>query len=304
MVESAGATPLEGLCDAFLTRLAVEEGLSPRTIEAYSCDLRHLRAHLSERGILAVERTTRHDLSALASYLNDRSMAASSRARVLVSVRRLMRYAEQLGLIGADPIDALHAPKQTRKLPTILKAEETASLIEAARSDDPLGVRDVAMLEVLYGAGLRVSELVGLPLNAIDHRGQLLRVIGKGRKERIVPMGDVASRAIDVYLKDARPILLGERPDKDHSTFLTRNFFGRLRGHARKAGLPADRVSPHVLRHGFATDLLEGGADLRAIQSMLGHADLSSTEIYTHVSRARLRETVETRHPRGSGRKR
>jgi integrase/recombinase XerD len=312
VIESAGATPLEGLCDAFLTRLAVEEGLSPRTIEAYSGDLQHLRAHLAERGILAVERVTRHDLSALASYLNDRSMAASSRARVLVSVRRLMRYAEQLGLIGADPIDALHAPKQTRKLPTILKAEETASLIEAARSDDPLGVRDVAMLEVLYGAGLRVSELVGLPLNAIDHRGQLLRVIGKGRKERIVPMGDVASRAIDVYLKDARPILLGERPDKDHSTFLTRrgtamtrqNFFGRLRGHARKAGLPADRVSPHVLRHGFATDLLEGGADLRAIQSMLGHADLSSTEIYTHVSRARLRETVETRHPRGSGRKR
>lgn len=312
MVESAGAMPLEGLCDAFLTRLAVEEGLSPRTIEAYSGDLRHLRAHLLERGVLAVGRISRHDLSALASYLNDRSMAASSRARVLVSVRRFLRYAEHLGLIGADPIDALQAPKQLRKLPSILKAEETASLIEAARSDDPLGLRDVAMLEVLYGAGLRVSELVGLPLNAIDHRGQLLRVIGKGRKERVVPMGDVAGRAIDVYLKDARPILLGERLDQDHSTFLTRrgtamtrqNFFGRLRGHARKAGLPADRVSPHVLRHGFATDLLEGGADLRAIQSMLGHADLSSTEIYTHVSRARLRETVETRHPRGSGRKR
>ncbi len=167
------------------------------------------------------------------------------------------------------------------------------------------------MLEVLYGAGLRVSELVSLPLSAIDRRGQLLRVVGKGRKERVVPMGDLASGAIEVYLAEARPVLLGDHPDRDHATFLTRrgrpmtrqNFFARLRRHARAAGLPVDRVSPHVLRHGFATDLLEGGADLRAIQSMLGHADLSTTEIYTHVSRARLRETVETRHPRGAGRR-
>lgn len=310
--ERAGATPLEALCDAFLTRLAVEEGLSHRTIEAYAGDLRHLRQHLSERGIERVERVTRHDLNALSAYLHDRSMAASSRARALVSVRRLMRYAEELGLIGADPIEALHAPKQQRALPRILHAEETAALIEAARTDDPLGVRDVAMLEVLYGAGLRVTELVTLPLSAIDRRGQLLRVVGKGRKERIVPMGDVASEAIDHYLADARPSLLGERPDREHAVFLTRrgkvmtrqNFFARLRRHARKAGIASDRVSPHVLRHGFATDLLEGGADLRSIQAMLGHADLSSTEIYTHVSRKRLRETVESRHPRGAGSKR
>lgn len=307
-----GATPLEGLCDAFLTRLAVEEGLSPRTVEAYAGDLRHLRGHLGERGIDRLERVTRHDLSSFAGYLDDRGMAASSRARVLVSVRRLMRYAEEQGIVGSDPIEALHAPKQTRKLPRILKPEETAALIEAARTPDPLGMRDVAMLEVLYGAGLRVTELVGLPLSAIDRRGQLLRVIGKGRKERIVPMGDVAGEALDRYLGEARPALLGERVDREHATFLTRrgttmtrqNFFSRLRGHAKKAGIGADRVSPHVLRHGFATDLLEGGADLRAIQSMLGHADLSTTEIYTHVSRARLRETVEERHPRGRGTRR
>jgi len=307
VADLAGATPLEGLCDAFLTRLAVEEGLSPRTVEAYAGDLRHLRAHLLERGIKSVERVTRNDLSALATYLDDRSMAASSRARVLVSVRRVMRYAEELGLVGADPLEALHAPKQTRKLPRILKPEETAALIEAAATDDALGLRDVAMLEVLYGAGLRVTELVELPLSAIDRRGQLLRVIGKGRKERIVPMGQVAAEAIDVYLAEGRPVLLGDRDDREHATFLTRrgktmsrqNFFARLRRHAITAGIASDRVSPHVLRHGFATDLLEGGADLRAIQSMLGHADLSTTEIYTHVSRARLRETVETRHPRG-----
>ncbi len=307
-----GATPLEGLCDSFLTRLAVEEGLSPRTVEAYAGDLRHLRDHLRERGIERVERVTRHDLSAIALYLDERSMAASSRARVLVSVRRLMRYAEELGLVGADPIEALRAPKQSRTLPRILAAEETVALIEAAHTNDPIGLRDVAMLETLYGAGLRVTELVTLPLSAIDRRGQLLRVVGKGRKERVVPLGDVASAAIETYLAEARPLLLGDRSDVDHAVFLTRrgramtrqNFFARLRQHAIRAGIAGDRVSPHVLRHGFATDLLEGGADLRSIQSMLGHADLSSTEIYTHVSRKRLRETVELRHPRGAGGKR
>ena len=186
---------------------------------------------------------------------------------------------------------------------------DAATEVDLAATGDALGLRDVAMLEVLYGAGLRVTELVTLPLSAIDRRGQLLRVIGKGRKERIVPMGDVAAEAIEVYLAESRPILLGDREDREHATFLTRrgktmtrqNFFARLRGHAKAAGIASDRVSPHVLRHGFATDLLEGGADLRAIQSMLGHADLSTTEIYTHVSRARLRETVEARHPRGGG---
>jgi integrase/recombinase XerD len=168
------------------------------------------------------------------------------------------------------------------------------------------------MLELLYAAGLRVSELVTLPISAVDRRGLLVRVIGKGRKERLIPLGRAAAEALDAYLEDARPVLLGARPDREHALFLTRrgramsrqNFFGRLRQHAIRAGIPTDRVSPHVLRHAFATDLLEGGADLRAIQSMLGHADLSTTEIYTHVSRSKLRETVETRHPRGAGSRR
>jgi integrase/recombinase XerD len=309
--ERPGPTPLEQLCDVFLRRLAVEQGLSPRTIEAYAVDLRHLRAHLAERGVERVERVTRQDLATFAEWLDRRSLAASSRARALVSVRRLMRFAEEQGRIGADPMEGLQSPRQPRKLPRILKPEETLALIDAARSEPgPLGLRDAAMLELIYGAGLRVTELVELPLSAIDRRGRLLRVVGKGRKERVVPMGDLAAEAIEVYLSEARPVLLGDHADREHATFLTRrgramtrqNFFARLRRHAKAAGIPADRVSPHVLRHGFATDLLEGGADLRAIQSMLGHADLSTTEIYTHVSRARLRETVEQRHPRGSGR--
>jgi len=299
---------LEKLCDAFLTRLAVEEGLSPRTVEAYAGDLRHLRMHLQSRKIDRVDRITRPDLSAFASYLDDRGLAASSRARALVSVRRLLRYAQERGEIDADPLEGIESPKRPRTLPRILRQEETEALIEAARTADPLGLRDVAMLEMLYGAGLRVSELVELPFESVDMRSLLLRVIGKGNKERVVPMGEVAASALTTYLEDGRPRLLGDREDRDRAVFLSRqgrrmtrqNFFLRIRQHARKAGIASDRVSPHVLRHAFATDLLEGGADLRAIQTMLGHADLSTTEIYTHVSRAKLRDTVESRHPRGS----
>jgi integrase/recombinase XerD len=309
---AGGATALEISCDAFLMRLAVVEGLSPRTVEAYSNDLRHLRIHLAQRGIDRLEQITRRDLSLLSSYLDDRGLAASTRARVLVSVRRLMRHAQQEGTVTADPIEALRGPKQARTLPRILHPEETLALIEAARSTQPLGLRDVAMLEMLYGAGLRVSELVSLPLSAIDRRELLIRVLGKGRKERVVPLGEVAAAALDSYFEKGRPSLLGRRPDRDHAVFLTRrgkamtrqNFFDRLRRHARQAGIRADRVSPHVLRHAFATDLLDGGADLRAIQALLGHADLSTTEIYTHVSRLKLRETVESRHPRGAGSRR
>jgi integrase/recombinase XerD len=307
--DAGGPTPLEASCDAFLTRLAVEEGLSPRTIEAYAGDLKHLRGHLADRRVDRIGAIARTDLSSFAEYLEARGMAASSKARILVSTRRLLRHAQSEGATNAELLEGLQTPKQPRSLPRVLQQEQTAALIEAAHSNDPLGLRDVAMLEMLYGAGLRVSELVGLPLAAVDLRGLLLRVLGKGSKERVVPIGEAAAESLAIYLERARPVLLGDRPDRDRVVFLSRrgrqmtrqNFFTRIRQHARKAGIPSDSVSPQVLRHAFATDLLEGGADLRAIQSMLGHADLSTTEIYTHVSRAKLRETVESRHPRGSG---
>ncbi|MBY0401053.1 tyrosine recombinase, partial [Myxococcota bacterium] len=237
----------------------------------------------------------------------------TSRARMLVSVRRLLRHGREQGRLEVDPLDSLRAPKRPRRLPRTLAFEEVGALLEAAAGiDGPEAGRDVAMIELLYGAGLRVSELVGLPLSGIDRRSGLLRVIGKGRKERVVPLGDWAGEALDLYLEQDRPRLAGSGPGaaRQQAVFLSRrgtpmtrqNFWKRLREHAIRAGLPTDRVSPHVLRHAFATDLLEGGADLRSIQAMLGHADLSTTEIYTHVSRARLRETVEALHPRGSGR--
>ncbi|MHA7838261.1 MAG: site-specific tyrosine recombinase XerD [bacterium] len=305
----AGPTALESTCDVFLHRLAVEEGLSPRTVEAYSSDLGHLRAHLASQGVERIEDVGRAHLASFLVHLDERGLAASSRARMLVSVRRLLREAAEDGAVAGDLVEMLSPPRRARTLPRILRSEETLALIEAARTPDALGLRDVAMLETLYGAGLRVSELVGLPLSALDRRALLIRIVGKGRKERIVPLGEVAAEAVETYLERGRPALLGSRPDRQHALFLTRrgramtrqNFFDRLRGHARRAGVAVDRVSPHVLRHAFATDLLEGGADLRAIQSMLGHADLSTTEVYTHVSRSKLRETVETRHPRGAG---
>ena len=304
------ATVLERACDSLLTRLAVEEGLSPRTVEAYAGDLVHLRAHLQARGIDDFAKLERADLAEFSHYLDARGLSPSSRARMLVSVRRLLKFAREQGDFELDPLDSLRAPKRPRRLPRTLQSEEVAGLIDAARGDEPKAWRDVAMIELLYGAGLRVSELVGLPLSGIDRQAGLLRVIGKGRKERIVPLGELAGRALDDYLERGRPLLVGALQGHEHAVFLTarsrpmtrQNFWKRLREHAIRAGLSADRVSPHVLRHAFATDLLEGGADLRAIQAMLGHADLSTTEVYTHVSRVRLRETVEALHPRGSGR--
>lgn len=313
--EVPGATALEASCDALLTRLAVEQGLSPRTVEAYASDLAHLRAHLASRGVTHVERLRREDLVSFAHYLDDRGLAPSSRARMLVSARRLLRHAREQGERVLDPLDSLRAPRRGRSLPRTLAAEEVARLIEIARDpvdgvDRPRALRDAAMIELLYGAGLRVSELVELPLSGIDAQAGLLRVFGKGRKERLVPLGELAGSALAAYLKEGRPALVAEGRDREFAVFLGRggrpmtrqNFWRRLREHAIRAGLSPDRVSPHVLRHAFATDLLEGGADLRAIQAMLGHSDLSTTEVYTHVSRGRLRETVEARHPRGSGR--
>jgi integrase/recombinase XerD len=299
---------LDAAVDAFLTHAAVERGLSPHTLEAYGRDLARFAGYLADRGVARVADVRREHLAGFARALEGRGLSARSRARALVASRRLLRH----GGVASDALLGVVSPRVERKLPRVLRTDETVALIEAAGSDVPLGVRDRAMLEVLYGAGLRVSELVGLLLSSVDRRAGLLRVLGKGRKERLVPIGEPALESVGAYLEEGRPLLLRRARARSDALFLSRrgdamtrqNFFTRLRAIARRAGIPSERVSPHVLRHAFATDLLEGGADLRAVQSMLGHADLSTTQIYTHVSRARLRDTVEERHPRGSGRAR
>jgi integrase/recombinase XerD len=303
------ARGVDAAVDAFLTHAAVERGLSPRTIEAYGRDLSRWALHLAAAGVVRLRDVHHEHLVGFVHGLEASGLAPRSRARTLVAVRRLLRHAG----VGAGVLDpaAIAAPRLPRALPRILRPDESAALIEAAGDDVPLGIRDRAMLEVLYGAGLRVSELVELVLGAIDRRAGLLRVLGKGRKERLVPLGEPALLALDAYVEQGRPLLERASSHRTDRVFLSRlgtgmtrqNFFLRLKAIARKAGVPSDRVSPHVLRHAFATDLLEGGADLRAVQSMLGHADLATTQIYTHVSRSRLRSTVEERHPRGAGRR-
>jgi len=314
--------------DAFLQHAAVERGLAPRTIEAYASDLTRFAAHLEAAGVRDPGGIAQAQIASFLEALSAAGLSARSRARMLVAVRRFARFLLATGRAQSDPTEGVAAPRIARPLPKLLRSDESEALIAAAAGDEPLALRDHAMLEVLYGAGLRVSELVGLPVEAVDARAGLLRVVGKGRKERIVPLGEPALAAVARYLAEARPILArraAQRAGKSAGAqnakrraarrgagstalFLSRlgtamsrqNFSVRLRQLALAAGLPAQRVSPHVLRHAFATDLLEGGADLRAVQAMLGHADLSTTQIYTHVSRARLRQLVERHHPRGA----
>ncbi len=306
------ALELSTAIDRFLRHLAVERGLRPNTLDAYGRDLCRFADLLERSGVRKVEAIERRHVTGFLEGLEEEGLAARSRARMAVSVRRFVRHLVATGRLAKDPSEGVGSPRTGRPLPKVLRTDETEALLGATSGDDPLSVRDRAMLEVLYGAGLRVSELVGLPLAAVDARAGWLRVVGKGRKERIVPLGEPALLAIDRYLEEARPVLLGKARRSVDALFLGRrglamtrqNFFQRLRGVAQRAGVPTERVSPHVLRHAFATDLVEGGADLRAVQTMLGHADLATTQIYTHVSGGRLRDLVEEHHPRGSGRPR
>jgi integrase/recombinase XerD len=286
---------------------SVERGLSPRTLDAYGRDLGRFVSYLDESGVRRLADLRREHLTGFLALLEARGLAARSRARALVTARRWLRHLGAAGALPRDPAEGVTAPRFEQPLPRLLRRDETEALIAAVDPKQPLGLRDRAMLEVLYGGGLRVSELVELPLDGLDLRRGVLRVLGKGRRERLVPLGEPALEALAEYLSGERPRLAGGAGRAADAVFLSRrgrvmtrqNFFTRLRGIAVRAGIPAERVSPHVLRHAFATDLLEGGADLRAVQSMLFFNDTATTEIYTHVSRKRLRETVEARHPRG-----
>ncbi|MCU0668802.1 MAG: tyrosine recombinase [Myxococcota bacterium] len=306
----AVAPDLSAAADRFLTHLAVERGLARNTLDAYARDLDRLAAHLEAEGVRDPAAIRPAHWRSFAEALEADGLAPASRTRALVTARRFGLHLVARGVLVRDPGEGLRAPRLGRRLPRVLRPEETEALLVAAgEGEGGHATRDRAMLEVLYGAGLRVSELVALPLGALDKRAGLLRVLGKGGRERIVPLGEPALAALDAWLAEGRPLWARRSGRGCDAVFLTargtgmtrQNFFARLRLLARRAGIASERVSPHVLRHSFATDLLEGGADLRAVQAMLGHADLATTQIYTHVSRDRLRDTVETHHPRGAG---
>jgi integrase/recombinase XerD len=309
---AARGAALPAALDAFLASGAALRGLSPATLEAYGRDLARFVSHLEGAGVVRANAIEREHFLSFGHALEREGLGARSRARALVAVRRFLAHLGAEKLLVGDPSEGSRLPRFERPLPRVPSREETASLIDSIDSSSPLKLRDRAMLEVLYGAGLRVSELVSLPLAGFDRRAGLLRVVGKGSRARLVPLGQPALEALDAWLEQGRPKFVRSSSLTRDAVFLSQhgkpmsrqNFNVRLRALALAAGVPSADISPHKLRHAFATHLLDGGADLRVVQTLLGHASLGTTEIYTHVSRARLRETVEGRHPRGSGQRR
>ena len=295
-------SPLDDALDRYLSHLRVERGLLPATLESYARDLREYLDWLAREGLRHLAQVTEPLVLQHLGALQLRGLARASQARHLAALRGLHKFASAEGIAPLDPSEGASAKRGSRPLPNFLSVSEVDRLLAQPDARTAQGARDRAMLEVLYASGLRVSELVALPLSAIEPQGGVVRVRGKGGKERIVPVGERARDCLSTYLSAARQRLLGVRRSPDlfvtpRGGRMTRQGFWKLIGrYAREAGI-AQRVYPHSLRHSFATHLLEGGADLRAVQAMLGHADIATTQIYTHVDRARLK-TIIARHPR------
>jgi integrase/recombinase XerD len=288
---------------SFLTHVKVEKGLSANTVSAYRRDLMKFSDFAKKRKLM-LEAVTRDDLVDFLAGLYRQKLESKSVARHLVSLRNFFRFAQVQELIPADPSLNLESPKIRRSLPGYLRLEEVERLLVQPDAKTPFGLRDRAMLEVLYSAGLRVSELVGLRVSDLDTKAGCVRCIGKGDKERIVPIGKKALAIVDGYLHQARPKLLGKAVGSP-TLFVNRRggalsrvgVWKILSAYGRRAGLRV-ALTPHMLRHSFATHLLEGGADLRSVQLMLGHADISTTQIYTHVVEERLKQIYKAHHPR------
>jgi integrase/recombinase XerD len=294
-----------GTIGSFLTHVRVEKGLSPNTVSAYRRDLMKFEDFAKKRK-LSLEAVKRDDLVDFLAALYRQKLESRTVARHLVTMRNFFRFAQVQGLISTDPSVTLESPKVRKSLPGYLRLEEVELLLSQPDDKTPLGLRDRAMLEVLYSTGLRVSELVSLRAMDLNTTVGCVRCIGKGDKERIVPIGKKALALVERYLRDARPKLVGKGKQA-----LATTLFINVRGgpisrvgvwkimsaYGRQAGLRVD-TTPHMLRHSFATHLLERGADLRAVQIMLGHADISTTQIYTHVVEERLKQIYKAHHPR------
>jgi integrase/recombinase XerD len=290
---------------SFVTHVKVEKGLSPNTVEAYHRDLVKFEAFAKKRK-LTLEAVGRDDLVDFLAGLYRERLESRTVARHLVTLRNFFRFAQIHDLITTDPTINLESPKIRRTLPGYLKLEDVEKLLNQPDQKTAMGIRDRAMLEVLYSTGLRVSELVGLRIGDLDSKMGCVRTIGKGDKERIVPVGKKALAMVEKYLHEARPELLKKaKISQSQALFVNRR--GRslsrvgvwkiLSGYGRRAGMRVP-LTPHMLRHSFATHLLERGADLRSVQLMLGHADISTTQIYTHVVEERLKQIYKAHHPR------
>lgn len=293
---------MDPLIDAFLEHLVVERGLAQNSLEAYRRDLSRYTGYLTARGkqVITLDRA---EVPRYLLLLREEGLSPRSVARHLSAIRQFHRFLVREGHAGEDPTSHLESPRPWRRLPTVLSSEEVDRLLASGPPTTPQGLRDRAMLEVLYASGLRVSELVGLRLADLNLAAGILQVLGKGSKERLVPLGDAAADSLRAYLADGRPKLERRRASLHlflgrHGRGLTRQMFWQLlKRYARAAGITKP-VTPHTLRHSFATHLLERGADLRSVQLMLGHADIGTTQIYTHLTRAHLKAIYDKHHPR------
>jgi integrase/recombinase XerD len=299
-----GATSPSGeVIDRFLDAVWMERGLSPNTLAAYRADLTALDRWLYARGIALVN-GRRADLLGFIAWRVESGARPRSTARQLSSFRRFYRHLLREGLLREDPTAQIAMPKIGRSLPKSLTEQEVESLLDAPAIQDPLGHRDRTMLEVLYATGLRVSELVNLKASQVNLNQGVLRIVGKGDRERMIPLGDEAVRWLGQFVRSARGEILLDRqteylfPTRRGDRMTRQAFWHIIKRYARKAGVEKE-LSPHTLRHAFATHLLNHGADLRVVQMLLGHSDLSTTQIYTHVARERMKELHSQHHPRG-----
>jgi integrase/recombinase XerD len=296
----------EDCLDLFEASLTLEQGLSPNTLEAYGRDVRRFCVFLSGRGVSSPDGISRDNIAAYLGSLLEEEKLASTRARAFAAIKSFLKYLLREGLIKEDVSDGLPVPKRIRPLPRVLTPEDMERLILSVDSKaSPRDLRDRAILEILYGSGLRVSELCDLKMSHIVDNGELLRVTGKGSKDRLIPIGAGAGTALSLYLSNGRTTFADKGKGGDF-VFLTRlgrpftrvGIFKMIRERAKACGIDPTMISPHVLRHCFASHLLSNGADLRAIQDMLGHASIDTTQIYTHVDQARISDIHQKFHPR------
>lgn len=297
---------MDTLIDRFLNHLSVEKGLSPNTLSAYAQDLQKLVLFTERKGISGLDQVQRKEILLFLSDLKARALAPSSTARILSTLRTFFQFLMTEGILKHDPLAHIHSPRQAFRLPKVLHPGEVEALLNLPKGENPMGLRNDAMIELLYATGLRVSELVSLPMGAVNLESGYLIAYGKGSKERLVPIGRCAREKLERYLAAARPLLLKMKTDAVPPLFVNRSgrgisrqaFWMQLKDYARKAGIHRS-ITPHMLRHSFASHLLEGGADLRSVQMLLGHADISTTQIYTHVAREHLKKIHQKNHPRG-----
>jgi integrase/recombinase XerD len=313
----ASGTPLQAALRAYLDHLMVERGLAANTLMSYRRDLRRYLGHLAARGLTEPAAVGEADVTAFLLALREGDpdhppLAANSAARAVVAVRGFHRFLLREGLTVTDPATGVRPPSPPKRLPKAITVEEVEALLEAAGADQtPRALRDRALLELLYGCGARISEAVGLDVDELDLDSGTVKLRGKGRKERIVPLGSYAREAVDTYLVRARPVFSQGSSGRSASPALFLNARGGrlsrqsawtvLRAAAGRAGLRDDvrrEISPHTLRHSFATHLLDGGADVRVVQELLGHASVTTTQVYTLVTVERLREVYAVAHPR------